>query len=168
MSSPSSPPSILDVRDRRVERSLARGATALALFVPWLFAAPLLLQGMGSILLGCLTYAGLRHAGWVPGPHRIARIAWLTDARWELTTGSGEKRYCELHPSTRVGSYAIWLRLRGAEPTRRDHCFLLTRTDASAEAVRRLSVRLRLEGAKGPAPAEPISQAPTLRSAVTR
>jgi hypothetical protein len=168
MSSPSSPPSILDLPDRRAERSLARGVIALAVFVPWLFAAPLLLQGMGSIVLGCLTYAGVRRSGWVPGPHRIARIAWLTDARWELTTSSGERRYCELHPSTRVGSYAIWLRLRSAEPARRDHCFLLTRTDASADAVRRLSVRLRLEGAKNLAPAEPLSQAPALRSAVTR
>lgn len=132
----------------------------LALLVPWLFAAPLLLQGMGSILLACLTYAGLRHSGWVPGPHRVARIAWRTDARWELTTSSGEKRYCELHPSTRVGAYAIWLRLCSSEPTRRDYCVLLARTDTSADAVRRLSVRLRLEGAKIPATAEPISQAP--------
>jgi hypothetical protein len=168
MSSPSSPPSILDVRDRRVERSLARGVLACALLIPWLFVAPPLVLCLGSVLLACLTYAGLRHSGWVPGPERIARIVWLSDARWELTTNGGEKRYCDLHPSTRVGSYAIWLRLRGSEAPCRDYCFLLARTGAQADTVRRLGVRLRFDGAKALTPAEPISHAPKLPTAVIR
>lgn len=166
MSSPSSPPSILDVRDRRVERSLARGVLALALLIPWVFVVPQAMRCLGSVLLASLAYAGLRHFGWIPGPYRIARIAWLSDLRWELTTSSGEKLYCDLHPSTRVGSYAIWLRLRSSEAPRRDYCFVLARTGALADTVRRLGVRLRLDGARRPAPAEAISHAPKLPTTV--
>lgn len=150
MSSPSSPPLILDVRARSAERALAWGILGLAFVCPWLFAGPPLVLAALSVLCVGVSWLGLFHCGWLEGARRVAQVAWLADGRWFITTSDGRSMECELDLTSRVGAMAIWLRLRTCELPVRRYSLLLTRADDCAEDVRRLGIRLRLEGTRSP------------------
>jgi hypothetical protein len=124
--------------------------------------APYLLTGLapwGACLLSaaCLSIVGwgLHRAGWL-GRHarRLAAFAWLPDGRWVLTHQHNETTQAVLGPQSRVSRHGVWLSWQGAAPGP----LLLGRCDIPANDLRRLVVRLRIEGSR--APAVPESKAP--------
>jgi hypothetical protein len=148
MSLPSSPPLNLDVRSRRTETRLAIGCLVLAGLGPWLLPGSALVLACLSALLGSCVYVGLHKAGWLATAQRVARLAWLSDGRWMISDDAGRSVECELHPSTRVSAHAVWLCLRSSEAPHRRFSLLLSRVDHAGGDLRRLMVRLQLDGAK--------------------
>lgn len=144
---PSSPPLVLDVSKRRLESGLAVAALALAALTPWMLASrPSSALFATAAVSVCLVYVGLRRAGWLVAPNRIVRVAWLADGRWRLTTRRGETLECELRHDSRVTPSCVWLRFRCVQAPRRVFTLLLARSDGAAEELRRLIVRLRIDG----------------------
>jgi hypothetical protein len=142
MSSHASPPLVLEVGGRRADRrgvALLLALTVLVVAVAWLQGAAL---GLGLCLAtaGVLGY-GLWRARWF-GVRRLSRIAWLADGRWELVDASGQVLEASLRGDTRVGSHYVWLRWN-ADVAR---SMLLFRGDLTEVELRRLIVRLRIQG----------------------
>jgi hypothetical protein len=148
MSLPSSPPLNLDIRSRRTEAHLALGCLILAVIGPWLSSGSSLVLACLSALLGLCVYVGLHRAGWLATAQRVARLAWLSDGRWMVSDEAGRSVECELHSSTRVSAYAVWLCLRSSEAPHRRFSLLLSRIEHGDGDLRRLMVRLQLDGAK--------------------
>ena len=143
MSLPGLPRLDIEVRDRRGERRIAVVASALALCMPWLMvpaiSAPI---AAGAGLLSAIAVvAGFHHAGWWRGPRRIERVIWSSDGEWLLIDASGRKREVQLATDTRMGPGCVWLHWQ----TTRPHTLLLLLCDVSADQLRRLSVRLRID-----------------------
>lgn len=146
---PSSPPLVLDVAKRRLESCLAGAALVLAALAPLAFAPRLSSALLATAAASaCLVYVGLRRAGWISSPNRIVRVVWLADGRWQLTNRRGDTLECELRHDSRVAAGCVWLRLRSAQAPRRVFTLLLARSDGAAEELRRLTVRLRIDGPK--------------------
>jgi hypothetical protein len=143
MSSQGLPTLELDVRTRRTERRVAALAIALAAGAPWLMdpdfgIAVLALSVAGAIL----SWAGFRRAGWIGGSRRIGRVSWQADGQWLLVDARGKEFEAVLRPDTRVAAGFIWLRWN-AEGVR---SMLLTKGDVPVGQLRRLGLRLRLDG----------------------
>ncbi len=146
MSSPSSPPLIVDVTNRPVERRLAYGTAMAAAGLPFgalVFETHSILILAG--LLSALVLLGLRTCGWFGGPRRIVQLAWLTDGRWIARRANGDCAECDLCLNSRVGRQALWLRLRPVDPPAQVFSVLLSRAHESNDQLRRLIVRLRLD-----------------------
>ena len=146
MSSTSSPALILDARVRRAERLLAVCNIALAAAAPLLcFVYAGALSGAAvlctSAFAAALAAWGLRRAGWLGGPQGLTFVQWTSQGDWILTSRSGEERRAQLQRTSRVASFAVWLRWRKAP-----RALLLTSFDLPADDLRRLIVRLRMEG----------------------
>lgn len=151
MSSPSSPTLILDVRTRRAEAAVVAWTVAATLAAPGLLSV-LTLASAGA--LGTLTALGaawgFSRGGWLSGERRIAAVTWTGDGRWLLTDAAGRVQQAALDPGTRVFPRLIWLRWRINGAARRS--MLLTSLDLAAPDLRRLAVRLRIEGFTGAPP----------------
>ena len=141
MSSSGSPKLDIQVHERRAERWIAMTGSVLALLLPWLME----LQGTALALTGLLSAgvvaAGFYQAGWWSGPHRIQRVIWDADGYWLLLDASGRTREVQLAADTRTGPGCVWLRWQTAAP----RSLLLLPCDASADELRRLVVRLRID-----------------------
>ena len=142
MSSPGLPRLDIQVHERRAERWIAAGGSVLALLLPWLMAlqGPALTLSVG-LLAACTVAAGFYRAGWWSGPHRIQRVIWDADGCWLLVDRSGRRREVRLAADTRTGPGCVWLRWQTTAP----RSLLLLPCDASADELRRLSVRLRID-----------------------
>lgn len=148
MSSPSSPPLTLDVGARRAERRVAYVAMTMAVLAPWPLPLSAAVSLAISAALACALCIGFRSVGWFDPSLRIVRISWLADGRWMLWDGDGGASECELRPDTRVGRGIVWLSLRSTAVPGRNFYMLLMRRDGSLDELRRLIVRLRLDGAR--------------------
>src|SRR5690606_8835063 len=97
MSSPSSPPLIVDVGDRPAERWVGYGAIAAAAVLPFA-ALPIETHSilLLSPLLSAVVLVGLRACRWLGGPRRIVQVAWLADGRWLAVQANGTTSKCEL------------------------------------------------------------------------
>jgi hypothetical protein len=142
MSSSTSSALTLDVEGRRTERRCILAASGLA-------ACASTLAGLQSVAVaavlalvgaGVLAY-GFWRAGWV-GSARIVRIAWLSDGRWLIAASSGRSIEGQLRADSRVGTWWVWLRWDAD----RVRSMLLFRGDLTEPDLRRLIVRLRIEG----------------------
>jgi hypothetical protein len=104
-----------------------------------------------SLLAATVTASGFWKAGWLGGRPRLQRIAWQVDGGWLLTDFSGATRHAELRGDSRLGAGCAWLRWDvqpGAGGLPAGTCtLLLVPGDVSAPDLRRLRVRLRIEGA---------------------
>jgi hypothetical protein len=104
-----------------------------------------------SLLAATVTAGGFWKAGWLGGRLRLRRIAWQVDGGWLLTDFSGATRQAELRGDSRLGAGCAWLRWdvqRGAGWLWARTCtLLLVPGDVSAPDLRRLRVRLRIDGA---------------------
>lgn len=146
MSSPSSPPLILDVADRALERGIAYGTLAAAAVLPW-GALPFETYSslLVSIILTAVVATGLKGCGWLGGPLRIVRLSWLADGRWIAVRANGSAVECELCLNSCIGPFALWLRLRSLGPRATVFPLLLSRAHAPNDQLRRLVVRLRFD-----------------------
>jgi hypothetical protein len=161
MSSTSSPTLTLDVRSRHTERAAACCAIVAGASAPALVGGigPLPVTALGACL-GLLLWLGFRRLGWLGAKNRLIRLAWRADGSWLLTDGSHRAVETRLRGDARVGRNWVWLRWDTTAPTLlRLRTMLLTRADLGAPELRRLIVRLRLEGdgRHSPAPAGLLS-----------
>ena len=146
MSSTSSPPLIVDVRDRPAERWVGYAAIATAAVLPFsAFAFETQSILLLSSFLSAVVLVGLRACRWFGGPRRIVQVAWLADGRWLAVQANGATSKCELCLNSRIGSRALWLRLRRIEAPAGTFSLLLSRSQDSNDQLRRLIVRLRLD-----------------------
>ncbi|MGH8177119.1 MAG: hypothetical protein ACREV5_12735 [Steroidobacter sp.] len=148
MSSTSSPTLIIDVRARGAERSVVAGTLVLAAFAPWILTTPPPLGAFFLSLVSLLLLTwGFGRCGWLPGRRRIETVSWVADNRWILTDGSGSTSEATLGPGSRVGRRMIWLQWRPMGAVLgHTHSILLTAFDIPEQDLRRLGVRLRIEG----------------------
>lgn len=146
MSSPSSPPLILDVADRPLERWIGLGAIGVVMILPF-SALPFEIHSivLGVLLASVFVLAGLRACRWLGGPRRIVQLAWLADGRWRALQANGVTEECELCLNSRIGSRMLWLRLRPIAAPSRSFSLLLSRAHDPSDQLRRLVVRLRLD-----------------------
>src|SRR5690606_41818704 len=90
MSSTSSPPLIVDVRDRPAERWVGYGAIATAAILPF---GALPFETHSNLLLSSFLSAavlvGLRACRWLGGPGRIVHVAGLAERRWLAGPANG-------------------------------------------------------------------------------
>ena len=113
--------------------------------VPWLLFPGPSIFGV-AIAAAAVCWLGFRRAGWAGGPRRIIRVNWRAEnagGQWFLTDARGREFAAELRPDTRVAAGCVWLRWN-AEGIR---SMLLIRGDVATLELRRLGLRLRLEGA---------------------
>jgi hypothetical protein len=153
MSSTSSPTLTLDVRSRHTERAVAgcaivAGASAPLLMAPLLMAwGGLLPMAVPGACLGLILWLGFRRLGWLGARNRLIRLAWRADGSWLLTDSNQRAVEARLRGDARIGRSWVWLRWDATAPTvLRLRTMLLTRADLGAPELRRLIVRLRLEG----------------------
>lgn len=136
----------IDVRARRAERLfgvvalLGAMAAGLLLFPT---ASPPAAALFGSAVAAVL--AGLWSHGWLGGPRRLAKIAWLPDGQWQLSDACHTNAAAELRADSRVGARWLWLRWNAESAGWRPPAMLLVRGDIPAADFRRLTVRLRLD-----------------------
>lgn len=146
MSSPSSPPLILDVTHRPLEGWIGFGAIVVVMVLPFA-ALPFETHSilLGSVLASALVLAGLRACRWLGGPRRIVQLAWRADGRWSVLQANGATKECELCLNSRIGTRALWLRLRPIDAPNRTFSLLFSRAHDPTDQLRRLIVRLRLD-----------------------
>jgi hypothetical protein len=98
---------------------------------------------------GCFTALayGLWRAGWIGSRHRITRVQWLPDGRWQLGDQRENTFPAELSADTRLAGSILWLRWTATGRTllRRRHSMLLTPGDLATGQLRALRVRLGIE-----------------------
>jgi hypothetical protein len=149
MSSTSSPTLIIDVRARRAEAAVAACTIAAGLLAPSLLNP---FDATGAVVGGCLAGLllgwGFRRAGWLGGDQRVANVSWAPDGTWVLTDRAGRRAEAVLESETRVTRRMLWLRWRGENAARGSRAILLTSADLPAQDLRRLIVRLRIDGLK--------------------
>ncbi len=109
-----------------------------------------------SPLIWMLLLAGIALAlvvsaanGWLGGPRAIHRATWSSDGRWWLIDGRGAAFEARLLADSRVFAHCLWL--RWDSPAGRRQAFL-ARRGLQSDVVRRLGVRLRLQGVAVPGP----------------
>lgn len=154
MSSPNSPPLILELRAPRVEACLAWLAVMMAAVVPPLFL-PWIAGAICAPFAAGLVYLGFARTHWLSPAQQIARVSWLTDGRWLVEQSAGAIRECELGHGSRVFAHAAWLRLDPSAPSRKPFHLLVTSFGLRHPSeLRRLILRLRLDGVRRPSPAE--------------
>jgi hypothetical protein len=148
MSSRSSPTLIIDVRARRAEGVIVVCTLAVAVLSPWLLTS---LAPPAALSAGIVAFSGLaigfRRAGWLGGLRSLETLSWISDGRWVLVDRAGAHIEATLGAGTRVGPGLVWLRWRVSNsgfPLVRT--LLLTDRDLPAQTLRRLVVRLRIDG----------------------
>jgi hypothetical protein len=152
MSLPGSPTLELDVGPRRTERRVALLAISFAAAAPWLAGADWTMALLGALGAG-ICWRGFQQAGWLGGERRISRVSWQAEGRWLLTDHGGRQFEVWLRPDSRVAAGLVWLRWdTGATHTLRTEqgarSMLLTLGDIPGSQLRRLCVRLRLDGSQ--------------------
>jgi hypothetical protein len=143
MSLQGSPRLELDLRGRRWDGRVAWLALILTpalLLLALSFPLAVCVAALATVLAA----GGLYRAGWLGGRDRIQRAVWSCDGRWLLTDGRGCLHEGELRVDSRVGARLVWLRWNA----NRTRSMLLVSGDVEAAELRRLIVRLRIEGAR--------------------
>jgi hypothetical protein len=136
----------IDVRARRAERllgvlaSLGVVGAGMLLFPPLTF-----LTATFFSFVTVSVVAGLWLHGWLGGPRRWARIAWLPDGRWQLRDSRHTDVMAELRADSRIGARWLWLRWNAESAWPRRPSMLLIHGDIPSGELRRLIVRLRLD-----------------------
>lgn len=144
MSSPSSPPLIIDVSDRPAERRLVWAACVIAAALP-AGVLPWPSWQLVSLVFVAFLLAAFRAHGWLGGARRVVRVAWRADGQWHIEQADGRSAQCELCLSSRVAGRVVWLQLRTKSGPRRRISLILTRGRSTDDDLRRLIVRLRLD-----------------------
>jgi hypothetical protein len=160
MSSTSSPTLIIDVRARRAEAVVVSCTLAIAALSPWLLTSLARAVALSTGLVAFSVLAlGFRLAGWLGGKRSIDTVSWVSDGRWFLANRAGAPFEATLRAGTRVGPGLVWLQWRSSSagfPLVRT--MLLTDRDLPAQDLRRLVVRLRIDGlGRGAPPATVVA-----------
>jgi hypothetical protein len=154
MSSPNSPPLNLELRAPRLEAWIACVAVTMAALVPIAFL-PWMAGVVCGVVAAGLIYWGFASTHWLARGRQIARVSWLPDGRWLVEESTGTVRECELGRGSRVFAHAAWLCLGPSDASRKPSYLLLTSFGLRHPSeLRRLILRLRLDGIRSPSPAE--------------
>lgn len=154
MSSPNSPPLNLELRAPRLEARIAYVAVTMAAVVPLVFL-PWMAGAACGVLAAALIYSGFAGTHWVVPARQIARVSWLSDGRWLVEESTGTVRECELRRGSRVFAHAAWLCLDPSDAPRKPFHLLLTSFGLRHPSeLRRLILRLRLDGVRSLSPTE--------------
>lgn len=151
MSLPGSLTLSLDAPARRAERTVAAVALLVATGAPWLAFAP---SAPGLVYGGCcvvIVAALLYRAGWLGRGQRLTGATWHADGRWTVIRDGRPPLDAELLGDSRIAAQGVWLRWRTREkPWPRCRSMLITASDLPPGQLRRLVVRLRLQGRSRP------------------
>jgi hypothetical protein len=139
---------MIDVRARRAEGVVAACTLALALGSPWVLTSLTPAVALSAGIVAFLGLAlGFRFAGWLGGAGSIEALSWISDGRWFLVSRAGLQIEAVLEAGTRVGPGLVWLRWRPLNPEFPFvRTMVLTDRDLPAQTLRRLVVRLRIDG----------------------
>ena len=121
--------------------ALVHGLSLVVVGLLPLAAAWRLLLGLGVLLSLVL---GLGGPIWHRWPWDLAQAAWHGDGRWTLTLGSGREVEGRLLGSTFVSPALVVLNFRSGRW--RTRSLVLLPDNLDPDLLRRLRVRLRLEG----------------------
>lgn len=154
MSLQGSPRLELEVTQRRADRFVAVACVVLTAWaapaIAMMARLPWQLLPLVSVLAATVTAGGFWKAGWLGGRLRLRRIIWQADGGWRLTDISGVTRQAELRGDSRLGAGCAWLcwNLQPGAGWWRGRCstLLLGPGDVSTPDLRRLRVRLRIDG----------------------
>jgi hypothetical protein len=142
MSSESLPTIELDCRPPAAARLAALLACVTVALVP-LLVIPGLWNLMVSLACTAIVMTVCRRAGSLGGPRTVRQAYWSTDGQWWLKDGTGVTINARLLGDSRVFAHWIWLRWDSPLGLRQA---VLLRDATQAAVVRRLAVRLRLQG----------------------
>lgn len=123
-----------------------------ALLVAGLAASllPVLVFGLAGVIatLACLVLTPMLHdrVRWLRSESDFI-ATWAADGSWWLREGQGASLAARLRADSRAYASGVWLRWDTATGPRQA---LLMRRGRQAESIRRLTVRLRLEGLAAP------------------
>ena len=153
MSSPNSPPLTLELRAPRLEAWIACVAVIMAALVPLAFL-PWMAGVVCGVVAAGLMYSGFASTHWLARAHQIVRVSWLADGSWLVEESTGTVRECELRRGSRVFAHAAWLCLDTSGSSRKPLHLLLTSFGLRHPSeLRRLILRLRVDGVRSPSPA---------------
>jgi hypothetical protein len=142
----------LDVGKRRTERRCAWALASLVVLASGFAMARSVALGSFLAVGSSAAYGLWRHGR--SRCRRLTTIAWLADGRWRLVEEDGRVVEAVLRADSRISSHCVWLRWN-ADIVR---SMLLFRGDLTEADLRRLIVKLRIEGARPAAdPSEPAS-----------
>jgi len=110
----------------------------------WLAAPPWPLGLATSLLALGLCIGVLRRHVWLSAPAAIRELVWEADGLWRLLRVDGSESEACLQGDSFVHPYLVVLNFRQLDGRRCS--VLLTPQRVSAETLRRLRVRLKLEG----------------------
>ena len=137
----------------RIQPGFSRRLAALVLLTHGAaLAAALALPGAWRMLALAVTLSLAYH--WTThvsrrAPWSVASVTWDADGRWQVVRRSGQEIEARLSPATFVANWLVALYLRDGALGR---IALPLFADAlDPEVLRRLRVRLRLEGGRRPA-----------------
>jgi hypothetical protein len=154
MSSPNSPPLNLELRAPRLEAWVAYVAVTVAALAP-LAVLPWMTGVVCGVLSAGLIYSGFASTHWLAPAQQIARVSWLADGRWVVEESSGTIMECELRRGSRVFAHAAWLCLEPSKCSHKALHVLLTSFGLHHPSeLRRLILRLRLDGVRSPSPTQ--------------
>lgn len=148
MSSQGSPTLDLDVRSRRTERRIAMLILMTGAASPWLLQSGFAAFVLIAACAGAILAFGFWRAGWLGGARAVARITWQGDGRWFLTDRKGSRLEATLQADSRRGPGCVWLRWQVIGAASRS--MLLLRDDLAPHELRRLLVRLAIDGPARP------------------
>lgn len=129
---------------------MALFALTASLATAVLWACKSMPAGLASAILVATLGGGFWYAGWIGrGSRRLKAVCWLQDGRWLLMDEANRVVAAKLHADTRVFARCVWLHWAGADPARDGRLrrsLLLAAGDIADSELRRLLVRLRIEG----------------------
>lgn len=148
---------MIDVRARRAERVLGVFALLGLTGAGMLLLPPFSFLSAGSFMVvTAALIAGLWLHGWLGGARRLARIAWLPNGQWQLRDARHTDVIAELRADSRFGARWLWLRWNAESAWPRRPSMLLVHGDLPTADLRRLIVRLRLDGCAQPPVSSPV------------
>ena len=147
-SSTLTPTLMIDARSRRTETWVAiLTVLAAALSSALLHLSPAT-AAVTAIAMAGVIAVGFGRSGWLGGENRIETVSWVADGRWFLGDRRGRSFEVALEGGTRAACGAVWLRWSNAHGRRPRYSMLLAPGDLPSEDLRRLIVRLRIEGSR--------------------
>jgi toxin CptA len=115
-------------------------AAVLAVPLDWYWRA-----GLACLVLGGLAFAIGAHVLYLV-PWAVREANWASDGTWHLTMASGDSVEARLLPSTYVTGPLLVLGFRCGGWLARARSLVLLPDSVDADVLRRLRVRLRLDG----------------------
>jgi hypothetical protein len=141
--SPDSPLLAIEL-SRRVQNAIVIATLGIVLIVPVaLLSLSMAVNLVIAIASGAFATVAFWRIGWLTSGG-VTRAIWFSDGQWQLIDRTGRAISATLLPGSRTLGRLTWLRFRTGQGPRE---IVVLDDKGGGESYRRLSVRLRLEGA---------------------